>query len=813
VPPDPAPQSPYEIAPLFVVRMAGVPYDVLEPLATPRAIGLARDIGDRSEALDHAARAALEALRRAAPAPSGRLDALRRAIGQRQPLPAPEPGDPPEVKAYASELRTLDDLRARHAEVLREELAAGFRALRRAAARFLPDYALFASPAVEELAADLRPDGDWAPERLPEKRRRRRDRTLLMYVQRLATKDESLSVFGPRASGRVDPEVRGVRLEPGPGLRRVAFLERWVADAVVSAMNADPETRAEVAPRLHPSARLAGGAVVRLDTGARIPLDPEAGGVLARCDGRTPAHALGAPGALAALAGAGAILWAVETPAFVLDRIGALRARVARWRDGEARRRWEPRLAALAAVPDRFAGTEGAAARREILREARALLAQLGQATAAGEGQRALYRASNLVGEECARPPAVVLGADTAREVVERAAPWLDLWRDAYAFAAHRVNEKLRAVHVAVAGAGGAAPLPAFLRAAEAAGLPLAGIGIPGLAHLAFREVRAAFREALAGRTDARVWSIGAQECSVVRRRFEFPRFDALTWPSADVQLAAATLADVAAGRHKWVIAELHLAAAVLQHGFPFSLPEPGAFARFVQRAAGPFCDWGFPTDLVSHTMLDLSPVEDLFTYLGPCVPPERWRSFRPAEAEVVVAEDGDVRIRAGGAERGSFARSWVLGFGFHPFVFPLGAHSPRLEVGGVVVQREAWVVSAADLPRAPYPSGSSALALDVDRLRAARGIPRHVFVRPTEAAVRRLGAGGRDKDVKPIFLDLESYPFLDILARWMAKHGELDVAEMLPAPDELLWREEGGRHTFELRTLIVPARRSGGAA
>lgn len=809
MPPDTAPHSPYELAPLFVVRMAGVPYDVLEPLATPRAIAAAREVGARSEALDRAARTALEALRRPAPARSTRVEELRNAIGRRLPLPSLEPGDPPEVVAYAAERRALDDLHAHHAEVLREELAAGWRALRRAAIRFLPDYALFASPAVEGLAADLRPDGEWALKRLSDKGR---DRTLLMYVQRLATKNESLSAFGPRAAGRVDAGARGLRLEPAPGLLRAAFLERWVADAIVAAMNADAETRAEVAPRLHPSARIADGAVVRLDTGARIPFDADESALLARCDGRTPAHALAARDRLAALAQAGAILWALETPAFVLDRIGALRARVAGWRDGEARRRWEPRLAALAAIPERFARDPGVAGRQEILRETRALLAQAGATAPAAEGQRALYRASNLLGERCARPPAVVLGTDAARELADHAAPWFDLWRDTYAFAAHRVNEKLRALHASVADAGGAAPLPAFLRASEAAGLPLAGIGIPALAHLAFREVRAAFREALEGRPDAPVWSIGAEECSVVRRRFEFPRFAALTWPSADLQVAATSAADVAEGRHKWVIAELHLAAAVLQYGFSFTLPDPGAFARFIQRAAGAFCDWGFPTDLVSHTMLDLSPVEDLFTYLGSCVPPERWRSFRPAEAEVVVAEEGDVRIRAGGADRGSFARSWVLGFGFHPFVLPLGAHSPRLEVGGVVVQREAWVLSAADLPRAPYASDSSALALDVDRFRAARGIPRHVFVRPTEAAVRRLGAGGRDKDVKPIYVDLESYPFLDILARWLAKHGELDVVEMLPAPDELLWREDGGRRTFELRTLVVP-RGAGGSA
>ena len=34
---------------------------------------------------------------------------------------------------------------------------------------------------------------------------------------------------------------------------------------------------------------------------------------------------------------------------------------------------------------------------------------------------------------------------------------------------------------------------------------------------------------------------------------------------------------------------------------------------------------------------------------------------------------------------------------------------------------------------------------------------------------------------------------------------GELEVTEMLPAPDQLLWQEPDGRRTFELRTQIIP--------
>ena len=79
----------YQLADLFQIRMAGVPYDVLEPLATPRAMALARELGVRLRALDGAARAALDALRAS---PGGLADAererVRNAIGMRLPLGA-----------------------------------------------------------------------------------------------------------------------------------------------------------------------------------------------------------------------------------------------------------------------------------------------------------------------------------------------------------------------------------------------------------------------------------------------------------------------------------------------------------------------------------------------------------------------------------------------------------------------------------------------------------------------------------------------------------------------------------------------------
>ncbi len=141
----------------------------------------------------------------------------------------------------------------------------------------------------------------------------------------------------------------------------------------------------------------------------------------------------------------------------------------------------------------------------------------------------------------------------------------------------------------------------------------------------------------------------------------------------------------------------------------------------------------------------------------------------------------------------------------FTRFNLGIAPHTPRLRCGRVIVQRRTWTLKSEEFPQGNYTGVSRDLVVAVEQLRAEKNWPRYVFIRPTEQALRRSGAEGRDKDTKPVFVDLESYLFLEIFYRWLIKAGELEITEMLPDPDHLLWREPDGRRTFELRTLIVP--------
>ncbi len=206
----------------------------------------------------------------------------------------------------------------------------------------------------------------------------------------------------------------------------------------------------------------------------------------------------------------------------------------------------------------------------------------------------------------------------------------------------------------------------------------------------------------------------------------------------------------------------------------------------------------------------------ELMNFVAPQRGKAHWNIVLPAEAEVYIDEQtGDVCARKRGSREylGSFARSWIIPLGFHPFHFGLAPHMPRLRCGRVIVQRRSWTVTLEELPQGDYTGVSRDLVLAIERLRAEKDWPRYVYIRPSEQALRRSGAEGRDKDTKPVFIDLESYLFLEIFHRWLTKAGELEVTEMLPDPEHLLWQEadsegtrgQGGRRTFELRTQIIP--------
>jgi hypothetical protein len=810
----------YRVAPIFLIRMAGVPFEPVERLATTRTAARAREVLARQAEF---ARAKAEVERLLQHRGHGLSEELFRAWRKAIRTGAIPPAADPPSRAFAVCWECASELAKAETELkesLHQELGVVRADLLDSARKLLPPYLVFVAEGLRERLSQQssHEDGPLPPRK---KQDRAHERHLLLYLQRICAKNDSLSAFGPGGWGTVEGEARSLKIAPEPGIaERETFMERWTAHGVAAALNSDPAIRAELSPRLHPHGRIDGSQFVFTETGATLPLDPATLEILRRCDGTTPAHSID-PRAetLEKLARENIIRWEAEVPALDPHAFDVLLSDVRNWRDGPARARWLEALEPIAALSVKFAATSATSARAEIMDEARGRLEGLGAAR--GASDRFLYSAMNPIGEECFRECRFSIGEDLINEVATEAEPWIDLWRDNFAFVASRVAAGLRVLFQKAPLEDGAVSLPAFLRHCETARMRLTGPALVGLAHMAFQEVKTAFRERMRDRHDAEEWELTPDDCHFVRNNFQYEKFDEFTWPSADMQLEARSVEAVSRGEYRWILAELHPPVALLHHGFYWSCPDKAALGRaLAQTMKGrPNFHFGFfAADFTAATavrMLDAVP--ELTNFVAPERGDPRWRIIPPSEIEVYLNDkNGDVALRRRGSKEylGSFARAWVIPLGFHPFHFGRAPHMPRLRCGRVVVQRRSWTVTLEELGAGDYTGVSRDLILAVERLRAEKGWPRHIYIRPSEQALRRSGVEGRDKDTKPVYIDLESYLFLEILHRWLTKAGELEVTEMLPDPEHLLWhepdseslREQGGRRSFELRTQIVPA-------
>ena len=802
--------SSYRVAPIFLIRAAGVPFDHLAHVATAETAALARELLVRRGELLAAKRQAEELLGKRESGLSADQSRAYRGALRAGSLPQGFAASHPEqISRFLELASSTSALESRLQETLERELKSARASLYQSSGSVLPGYLVFGAGEFRERLSELSGLNGDLPQR--NARTRERERHLLLYLQRVCAKNDTFSEFGPSSWGRVESQARSVSLAPQSGVaQRRTFFERWTAHAFAAAINSDAEARVEFPPRLNPNGRLEGDEFIFADTGERIPLQNEARDLAERCDGRTSAYSLGASReVLDTLAAQRVILWQADVPALEPQAFDVLLSDVVKWRDSPARARWLARAGELATLPTQFAQTADLSRRSELMQTARTLLDDLGAKQAT---HRSLYSAANPIAEECFRHTDFKVSDALTDELARDAEPWFDLWRDTYAFVAGRVAEGLHGLLRTAPVQNGAISLPAFLQHCAANKLPLTGHGVVALAHMAFQEVKAAFRKSVAGRADAAEWKMSADDCAFVRQNFDYQKFDEFTYPSADLQISASCAEAVDHGDYQWIVSELHPPVAMLHHALYWSCPDRPALSRELASTTfgRPAVHYGFfAADFTAHTVVrQMDALPEQMTFVAPQRSNARWRTLPPAEVEVYIEESsGDICLRTRGSHvhLGSFARAWVIPLGFHPFFFGRAPHMPRLVCGKTIVQRRSWTVTLDELHGGDFTGISRQLVLAIEQLRSARELPRYLYIRPTEQALRRSGVEGRDKDTKPVFIDLESYLSLEIFHRWLTKAGEVEITEMLPDPDHLLWQEADGRRTFELRTLIVP--------
>src|SRR5207244_10612287 len=182
-------------------------------------------------------------------------------------------------------------------------------------------------------------------------------------------------------------------------------------------------------------------------------------------------------------------------PALEPHAVEILLEDVRNWPPSAVRDRWLSTLQSLVELPPKFVATNDIQDRQSILDEAQTTLQSIGAQPKVGD--RFLYAATNPIGEECFRECHFEIGEQLIDEVVVQSEPWIDLWRDTYAFVASRAAAGLRGMMEKAGAKSGVMPLPAFMQPCEAAKLPLTGPGLVALSVMALQEIKSAFRKRL----------------------------------------------------------------------------------------------------------------------------------------------------------------------------------------------------------------------------------------------------------------------------------------------------------------------------
>jgi lantibiotic biosynthesis dehydratase-like protein len=272
----------------------------------------------------------------------------------------------------------------------------------------------------------------------------------------------------------------------------------------------------------------------------------------------------------------------------------------------------------------------------------------------------------------------------------------------------------------------------------------------------------------------------------------------ATAWPisayqSADIQIAAHSVAAVNAGDYLCVVGDFHPGANPLGQGvFATRHPDRERFLAAIASDVGtlPFL---IPPRDAGRRMPAITRAADVHVAATPRDRmPDGYRTLHAADLIV----DGETVATPDGSWHAPLAHLlWlpmlVAGvYAYDPFpVDPADGHGPRITIGRTVWRQETWDIPAAQGPPSPE------AATDWAR---RRGLPRLVFAHcPGET--------------KPIYVDFDSPVLTRILCRQLRRAAAdtpgqpARFTEMLPAPDDCWLADEEGRcYTSELRLVAV---------
>jgi hypothetical protein len=633
---------------------------------------------------------------------------------------------------------------------------------------------------------------------------RQREFTWISYLQRVTTKNETISFFGPSAWGDFDPQepaAANIELSQEHVAEREVYVERWVCEGLAGLISADTEAHELLPVQLADDLIIRGEEAVFLAAGKSAPLSPEECAIALACEIK-PYIGPSTP-VIESLVERKILVRNLQVPIAAYP-FEALQRIIAAWPEHPAKDRWSARLAEIENARlaiERNVDLEGRQASVQRMMRSLQDIGMNGQ-----HNSQSLYASRLPINEDCRRGvKKLMLGQPIIEQLLGDLAPWYELWRDMAGLYTTRLHEKLKEVWLSLGGEP--VPLPVFLRACSQRGLPINGTGGTGLLPGLEEEIQVAWQKQLGDRWTQPVLKMTEEDTAFLRSHFQFRRMKAYDNMAPDLQICAPDAESLSKGNWSLLLAEIHPDFTKWQHCFHVWCPDKQGYAADYASQGGhaPAVVFGHygPFFASAHTTLGIFPYTNDWTFVG--VPgPEGAESLRSAETLVDVTED-DVVLTHRGHVLGSMLNTFNTALNTHRLeLHGNRSHSPRLQVGRVFTQRETWTLQADDELRQAAEAGGYAAFSAFRKFRQQHALPETTFIRGV--LPYRLNF---HKDVKPMFMDFRNPLLIEVLSKMTSRFRRIAFSEMLPRLEHCWLEGPGGNYSCEFRTVIMATQES----
>ena len=805
----------WELLPHFFVRSTGFPYEWIERLAFSETVVALDTLLDIEEQLEIVQKELQEVVGGAEQNPLQRTLARQvKAALQRRAFIKQADGAAPQANMQWSELIEHWNELLRHCQECEERARSIFAQEMVERRRILYNYACderfqeatwLSSPQMYEHG--LRPYLEhWSAEQRPSEMRRI-ERQLISYLQRFCVKNDTASFFGPINYGDFAPSCAAIGSGAGRVQQRKTFMAYWAVTALAESIAQDGEVRPYLCPRLHPLCQVTltndsaciGGKVTltlsdqqckllqaikgqqtlqQIATLLALPLD----GLLKEIERLEKLHL---------------VVLRVEVPVIRSDALKWL----VEWVHAlpstcTTRAYWCEVVDRCQALQDQFT-TAPFAERREILQQLEEWFAQATQRCARREGGQ-LYADRLLLHEECYGGMGVISLGKECRDILQtQLAPILDLYAS-HACALHQALQQqgVQSLMTLAADSQGRMPLLTFSQKL--------GVQADSLQPCSSAWHQALY-ERIAEQADERVVTLEMTGLPQPDRALlaSLPLI-----ASPDIMLITRDETTLRAGDFALIMAECHDTLMVWGWGLYFHPRREDVEAEGARLLSSlAHTEEGTCANVLPGKRAKIIP----FEYPGPTI--EIGALSEKAEAEripigavetaicegkPVLHAPGYPLLRLYNGELSSFMHNIFALPRIHPFQVELPTHTPRIIIGETVFQREQWRFTRQQILPGKYTGASFELLRDMHRAAKRTGLPRYLFLRvPGER--------------KPVFIDRYNYFLLELLHYLVPAETAFTMQEMLPTPEQLWLRNEGGTYCAELRLSLGYTARSEG--